>query len=101
LVKPFPYLQITNTVISLLLLSFEYPVPLIFTNNVLKTWHARIETRLVVTLPLAMWTSVLGYQTYGAAVGYLCAWVVWWIGFVEGEVSRGSVVGWNECSVMS
>lgn len=88
LVKPIPYLQIANTVISLLLLAFEYPLPFIFTNNVLKTWHARIETRLVVTLPLAMWTSVLGYQTYGAAIGYFCAWVVWWMGFVEGEVSE-------------
>lgn len=87
LVKPIPYLQIINTVVALSIICFEYPVPIILDIPTLKTWHARIETRLVVTLPLAMWTSVLGYQTYGAAVGYFCAWGVWWIGFVEGEVS--------------
>jgi len=68
-------------------------VPILFTNNWLQTWHARIETRLVVLLPAAMWVSVLGYQTYGAAVGYFCAWGVWWVGFVEGEVCYVELVG--------
>jgi len=117
LVAPIPYLQVINLLLCASILALEYPAPFLFwgydTNTssstinagsssragersrkdkttpktALAQLHARIETRLLLTLPLAMLTSVLVYQCASAGAGYAFAWAVWAWGFVEGEVS--------------
>jgi len=116
LVAPVPYLQLLNLLLCASILALEYPAPFLFWGNdanttststasessrdgsrrrkdkpapqtALAQLHARIETRLLLTLPLAMLASVLVYQCASAGPGYAIAWAVWAWGFVEGEVS--------------
>jgi hypothetical protein len=115
LVKPIPFLQIFSLVLAFLILALEWPAPILFKygsggktsgsskseggyTRGMKKWHSRIETRLVVTLPLAMFVCALGYQTVAAGMGYAIAWGFWWVGFVEGEVCFYSFFGasWSE-----
>jgi hypothetical protein len=110
LVKPIPFVQIFSLVLAFLILALEWPAPILFKygsgdktsgsskseggyTRGMKKWHSRIETRLVVTLPLAMFVCALGYQTVAAGMGYAIAWGVWWVGFVEGEVCFYSFFG--------
>jgi len=111
LVAPIPYLQLINLLLCASILSLEYPIPLLFWSGsdvdagesssndprsrrnktapkiALAQLHARIETRLLLTLPLAMLASVLVYQCAAAGAGYAIAWAVWGWAYVEGEVS--------------
>ena len=81
-VKPFPYLQIVNTVFSLIGLSFEYPLPLV--TRFLPSLHRNIELRLVM-YPLFALACFLQYQGTNAGLYYLIGVVVLFWGFCEGE----------------
>ncbi len=80
--KPFPFLQIINLVLGLIMVAWEWPLGLIAGSAM----HRSIEARLVV-LPLTALAASLLYQATNPALYYAIALMVYFWAYSEGEVS--------------
>lgn len=80
-VKPFPFLQIINLLLGIIMLAWEYPLKYIAGTAM----HRSIEARLVV-LPMAALAAALLYQATNPAIYYTIGMVVYFWAYSEGEV---------------
>ncbi|KAI9730457.1 MAG: hypothetical protein M1818_008152 [Claussenomyces sp. TS43310] len=80
-VKPFPYLQIINLVLALVILAWEWPLSFIAGTAM----HRSIEARLVV-FPMAALAASLLYQATNPAIYYVIAMAAYFWAYGEGEV---------------
>ncbi|KAL8838380.1 MAG: hypothetical protein Q9170_002140 [Blastenia crenularia] len=97
--KPIPILQIVNLLLGILIVAWEWPLPLFdFAKSAL---HRSIEARLVV-YPLASLSALLLYQGTNSGLYYLIGMGVYFWAYSQGEVvvpepwglpRRGSRVG--------
>jgi len=80
-VKPIPVLQIINLVFGILMVAWEWPLPLLAGSAL----HRSIEARLVF-LPLTALAAALLYQATNPAIYYVVAMGVYFWAYSEGEV---------------
>lgn len=85
LVKPVPTLQITNVVLGLAVLGFEWPIRQIAGGAA----HRSIPLR-VMLYPFCSFAAVLMYQSTNAAIYYLIGTGIYLWALREGEVSLPS-----------
>jgi len=81
LVKPFPFLQITNLLLGLAVVGFEWPIKFLAGNVI----HRNILPRAVV-YPMCSFVAVLMYQSTNPAIYYFIGTGIYLWGFSEGEV---------------
>ncbi|RYP24723.1 hypothetical protein DL765_000269 [Monosporascus sp. GIB2] len=80
-VKPVPALQTINLIMGIMMLAWDWPLPLIAGTSI----HRSLEARLAV-LPLVALASVLLYQATNAGIYYMVAMVVYFWAYSEGEL---------------
>jgi len=80
-VKPFPFLQIINLVLGIIILLWEWPLGLIAETAL----HRSIEARLVI-FPIAALAAALLYQATNPALYYVIGMGVYFWAYSEGEV---------------
>ena len=83
LVKPFPFLQITNVLLGLAVVGFEWPIKYVAGNIA----HRNIIARTVV-YPLCSFAALLMYQSTNPAIYSLIGTGIYLWAFSEGEVSE-------------
>lgn len=81
-VKPFPFLQIINLVLGIVIILWEWPLGIIAKTAL----HRSIEARLVV-YPVAALAAALLYQATNPAIYYTIGVGVYFWAYSEGEVS--------------
>lgn len=91
LVKPVPVLSVINTVLALLVLAVEWPLPILAR---LRTLHGSFEFRLLGLLPLAGFWVGLDYWGLDVAPVYVIAIGVYTWAWCRGEVSRTMKIIW-------
>jgi len=79
-VKPFPFLQIINLVLGIVILLWEWPLGLIAKTAL----HRSIEARLVI-FPIAALAAALLYQATNPALYYVIGMGVYFWAYSEGE----------------
>jgi len=80
-VKPFPFLQIVNLVLGIVILLWEWPLGLIAKTAL----HRSIEARLVI-FPIAALAAALLYQATNPALYYVIGMGVYFWAYSEGEI---------------
>ncbi|KAH8657467.1 hypothetical protein BGZ60DRAFT_383853 [Tricladium varicosporioides] len=81
-VKPIPVLQTLNVVFGIIMVAWEWPLPLLAGSSM----HRSIELRLVL-IPIGALAAALLYQGTNAALYYLIGMIVYFWAYSEGEVS--------------
>lgn len=81
-VKPIPVLQTLNVVFGLIMVAWEWPLPLLAGSAM----HRSIELRLVL-IPIGALAAALLYQGTNAALYYVVGMIVYFWAYSEGEVS--------------
>jgi len=80
-VKPFPFLQIINLVLGIVILLWEWPLGLIAKTAL----HRSIAARLVI-FPIAALAAALLYQATNPALYYVIGMGVYFWAYSEGEI---------------
>ncbi|KAH6671264.1 hypothetical protein B0J14DRAFT_564947 [Halenospora varia] len=80
-VKPIPVLQTLNVVFGLIMVAWEWPLPLLAGSAM----HRSIELRLVL-IPIGALAAALLYQGTNAALYYVIGMIVYFWAYSEGEV---------------